>query len=162
MTESSSPMPHPEPVSRRGLIARLVLAATAGVVAFRGTPAAAAPALTPKLRVVYHLADRDKVQFVLGNIGNHFAGVEPSEAEIALVVHGPALMEFQLGKASPDLRRQWAELASLGLKPGACGNTLRAQKLTVDELLPGFAAISEGGVVRLAALQLQGWAYLRP
>jgi intracellular sulfur oxidation DsrE/DsrF family protein len=35
-------------------------------------------------------------------------------------------------------------------------------KLSVADLLEGFAEVPEGGVVRLAALQSQGWIYLRP
>ena len=31
-----------------------------------------------------------------------------------------------------------------------------------EALVPGFTRIDEGGVVRLARLQAQGWAYLRP
>jgi hypothetical protein len=42
-----------------------------------------------KLKVVYHLSDLDKVSFVLGNIQNHFDGVDgPDHVTIALVIHG--------------------------------------------------------------------------
>jgi intracellular sulfur oxidation DsrE/DsrF family protein len=42
-----------------------------------------------------HRACRDKVNFVLGNIENHFDGVGgPEHVTIALVVHGQALRAF--------------------------------------------------------------------
>jgi len=44
----------------------------------------------------------------------------------------------------------------------ACGNTLKGMNLKVADLLEGFAEVPEGGVVRLAALQGEGWVYLRP
>ena len=57
-----------------------------------------------KLKVVYHLSDLDKVNFVLGNIQNHFDGVGgPDNVTIALVVHGQALRAFHAASANPDL-----------------------------------------------------------
>ena len=35
-------------------------------------------------------------------------------------------------------------------------------KMTLNDLPPGFAVAEKGGVVLLADLQAQGWAYLRP
>jgi uncharacterized protein len=37
-----------------------------------------------------------------------------------------------------------------------------AMKLTLADLLPGFGLADKGGVVKLAELQGQGYAYLRP
>ena len=146
--------------SRRGLVARLVAASAAGVAAFRVDDAVASDEV-PK--VVYHLADREKVQFVLGNIENHIEGMGgPDKVRLALVVHGPALLAFSSKEANPDLTRRLKSAAKSGVELGACGNTLDAQKLSVADLLPGFVRIEEGGVVRLAQLQAEGWAYLRP
>jgi len=44
----------------------------------------------------------------------------------------------------------------------ACGNTMRAQNVTLKNLLPGFVSAEQGGVVRLAELQAEGYAYRRP
>lgn len=116
-----------------------------------------------KLKVVYHLDDLDKVSFVLGNIGNHFDGVGgPDHVTIALVVHGPALRAFQLASASSDLSRNVGKFAKAGLEMAACGNTMKAQNVTLKDLLPGFVSADHGGVVRLAELQSQGYLYLRP
>ncbi|MDR3475441.1 MAG: DsrE family protein [Devosia sp.] len=150
-------------LSRRNAFTRLAVAASAGALAWRTAEAAAAPAPETVPRVVYHLADADKVGFVLGNIDNHFKGMGGTDrVHIALVVHGPALAAFETVRADGALRAHFAAIAAQGVDLGACGNTLDAQGLTVAELLPGFSRIDEGGVVRLARLQGEGYAYLRP
>ncbi|HVW93208.1 MAG TPA: hypothetical protein VHB74_11445 [Devosia sp.] len=146
-------------LARRFLFGALA-ALPAGLIARR---AEAAVAADPVPKVAYHLADAEKIDFVLGNIENHFAGMGgPDRVHIALVVHGPALLGFEPGRANADRTRRLAALVAKGLDLGACGNTLKAQNLTVGQLLPGFAPVPEGGVVRLARLQAMGYAYLRP
>ena len=145
-------------LSRRGMFARLLSSIAAGT--FVGS-ARADEAIVAK--VAYHLADADKVGFVLGNIANHIEGMGgPDKVHIVLVVHGPALAAFRTDRANADIARRLAEAAGAGVGLAACGNTLDAQKMNVTDLLPGFVRADEGGVVRLAQLQAQGYAYLRP
>ena len=136
--------------------------AFAGLFAAASAPAATdAPAA--KLKVVYHLSDLEKTSFVIGNIQNHLDGVGgPEHVTIALVVHGPALKAFHAAGASPDLARHVGQFSRAGLELAACGNTMRAQNVSLKELLPGFVVADKGGVVRLAELQSQGYLYLRP
>ena len=142
-------------LSRRGLVASL-LAAT-------GASTAQASATTGKLRVVYHLADSDKVGFVLGNMQNHIKGVGgPDKIALALVVHGPALSAFKRADENIAVSDPMATLLKSGVGFHACGNTLNGMKLKLADLLDGFVEVPEGGVVRLAALQAEGWIYLRP
>ncbi len=54
------------------------------------------------------------------------------------------------------------EFAKTGLELNACGNTMQAQKVTLNDLLPGFIEADRGGVVRIAELQSMGYVYLRP
>jgi intracellular sulfur oxidation DsrE/DsrF family protein len=125
--------------------------------------AAAADTAPVKLKVVYHLSDADKVGFVLGNIRNHFEGVGgPDHVTIALVIHGPALRAFHAASANPDISRQVGQFSKGGLELAACGNTMKAQNVTLKDLLPGFVSADKGGVVRIAELQSQGYLYLRP
>ena len=160
MTSKPSSTPPSDRVNRRGLVARLAAAGAAGFTAFRVSGASAADELP---RVVYHLSDKEKVQFVLGNIENHFKGMGgPDKVKIALVANGPALTAFASKDINPDVARRLRKLAEMGLDLGACGNTLDATNLTVADLVAGFTRVDEGGVVRLAKLQAEGWAYLRP
>jgi uncharacterized protein len=147
---------------RRSILSAVFSALGAGLVASRANAAtdAAAPA---RLKVVYHLSDLDKVNFVLGNIQNHFDGVGgPDNVTIALVVHGQALRAFHLASANPDITRRVGQFSRAGLELAACGNTMKSQKITLQDLLPGFVNADRGGVVRIAELQSQGYLYLRP
>lgn len=149
-------------VTRRGVFGRLVAAAAAGAVAFKATDAMAeaAPGVPS---VCYHLSDLDKIAMALGNINNHVEGMGgPDKIHIVLVVNGPALAAFKSSDASPDLAQKLTRVSEQGVELGACGNTLDGTQLTVADLLPGFVRIDEGGVVRLAKLQAEGYAYIRP
>jgi len=113
--------------------------------------------------VVYHLADLEKVGFVLGNIHNHLEGAGgPAAIRIALVVHGRALAAFRADAHDQAVRAAAAQAAKAGVALYACSHTMAAMKLSLSDLMPGFAAAEKGGVVLLADLQAQGWAYLRP
>ena len=153
-------LPPNEPVTRRGLIGRLLAAGAAGAVAFRGEAQAAVPRVPG---VAYHLSDAAKVNFVLGNIANHIEGMGgPDKVSIVLVVHGPALNIFRQSSANPDIARKLSKASAAGVGLEACGNTMKAQELQLADLLPGFVRVDQGGVTRLAQLQAEGYAYLRP
>ncbi|MDA9467223.1 DsrE family protein [Bradyrhizobium sp. CCBAU 53415] len=128
-----------------------------------GAKAATEAGAGHKLKVVYHLSDAEKVSFVLGNIQNHIDGVGgPEHVTIALVIHGPALKAFHAAHANPDISKRVSDFSKDGVELAACGNTMKAQNVTLRELLPGFVSAEKGGVVRLAELQSQGYLYLRP
>jgi intracellular sulfur oxidation DsrE/DsrF family protein len=144
---------------RRSMLWGAVSALGAALAASRAT--AAAPAAN--LKVVYHLNELDKVSFVLGNIQNHFDGVGgPDHVTIALVIHGQALRSFHSASANPDITRRVAQFAKAGVEIAVCGNTMKSQKVELKDLLPGFVSVDQGGVVRIAELQSQGYLYLRP
>lgn len=149
---------------RRGLLSA-ALASISAALALGATRASAEARSAPpdKRKVVYHLADLDKVAFVLGNIQNHFDGMGgPDRVTIALVIHGPALKAFHAASVSPDVKQRVAKYAGVGVQLAACAKTMAAQEITLKDLLPGFVAADEGGVVRIAELQSQGYVYLRP
>ncbi|GLR85051.1 DsrE family protein [Bradyrhizobium iriomotense] len=140
-------------------------AASALGAAFAAARAKATTEPTPadRLKVVYHLSDAEKVNFVLGNIQNHIDGVGgPEHVTIALVIHGPALKAFHRTRANPDVSKRVGDFSKDGVELAACGNTMKAQNITLKDLLPGFVSAEKGGVVRLAELQSQGYLYLRP
>ena len=147
---------------RRNILWGAISAFGAALFASRaGAAAEAAP--SPKLKVVYHLNDLDKVSFVLGNIQNHFDGVGgPDHVTIALVVHGQALRAFHSTAANPDISKRVGQFSKAGLELAACGNTMKSQNVALKDLLPGFIVDERGGVVRIAELQSRGYLYLRP
>jgi len=116
-----------------------------------------------KMQVVYHVADADKVNFALNNMRNHIKGVGgPQNVELVLVVHGPGLKRFHDIEATDKLRKMVSGLQDEGVQFNACGNTMRAQGVQTDELIPGMIRVDQGGVVRIAELQQQGYLYIRP
>jgi uncharacterized protein len=144
-------------------IFKSALAIGAGVFAARAASPARAETATDVPRVVYHLADLEKVAFVLGNIRNHIAGMGgPDKVKIALVVHGPALKAFRANSPNIAVKSDAGGARGAGVELHACRRTMDAEKLTLGDLLPGFVVAEQGAVVKLAELQAQGWAYLRP
>lgn len=116
-----------------------------------------------KLKVVYHVADEEKVGFALANIRNHIEGVGgPENIEIVLVAHGPAVKGFGALEALEGVRAGVAKLKDQGVQFQACANTLKVFDMTGDDLLPGFTIAEAGGVTRIAELQSQGYLYIRP
>ncbi len=147
-------------MQRRSML-RASLAGLFGAFAVR--QASAATETPAQQRVVYHLADADRVVFVLGNLQNHVDGVGgPGKADIRLVVHGPALRAFHALAAQDHTVAMMTKLVDAGVGFDACANTMKAQGVKLDDLTPGFVVAEKGGVVRLAELQQQGFAYLRP
>ena len=116
-----------------------------------------------KLKVVYHVSEAGKVPFVLNNMRNHIKGVGgPENVELVLVAHGPALKRFHEMEADEKVSGMFSELKEEGVRFDACGNTMRAFSYKLEDLLPGFICADEGGVVRIATLQSQGYLYIRP
>jgi intracellular sulfur oxidation DsrE/DsrF family protein len=153
-------MPHAGEFSmlRRDMFRAILAGAGAGAASSKASARAASP---DKSKVAYHLSDVEKVAFVLGNIKNHYDGTQGA-VEIALVVHGPALAAFKIKGASAAVASRFEGLVQRGLTAHACANTMNGMDITLDDLLAGFYSADAGGVVKLAELQGQGYAYLRP
>ena len=148
---------------RRNMLRAAVSAFGAAFAASRASAAAEAPP-PGKLKVVYHLTDLEKVNFVIGNIQNHLDGVGgPENVTISLVIHGQALRAFHSASVCQSGSHP-AGRAVLQGRPQT--RRLRqhheSQNVSLKDLLPGFVSAEKGGVVRLAELQSQGYLYLRP
>jgi intracellular sulfur oxidation DsrE/DsrF family protein len=150
-------------VSRRSLLFRL-FPGLAGGAATAAMPAVAAASTVDSVqKVVYHLSEPTRINFVMGNIRNHIAGKGgPDKIRIVLVIHGPALEAFVRTKSTPDMKLQIKGRADDGVSFVACGNTVKAMNIAVPDLPDGFDIAEEGGVTRIADLQAEGYLYLRP
>jgi uncharacterized protein len=150
-------------MQRRNLLQLACAIMPISLVATRAEAAALQTAMPDVAKVVYHLDDLDKIDMAFGNIKNHYAGMGgPDKVTIALVVLGPALKAFHTDKASSDVTQRTDDMKKNGLALNACINTMKAQEVTLKNLLPGFAVADKGGVVKLAELQAQGYVYIRP
>lgn len=138
---------------KRLVTASLLLLSSIAVTAIAGD----------KINVVYHVSEAEKVPFVLNNMQNHIDGVGGAEnIDLVLVVHGPAINALTDIEATDRVRKAVASLKEQGAELDMCGNTLKGFGLSLDELLPGFVEVSQGGVTRIGELQSQGYAYIRP
>jgi intracellular sulfur oxidation DsrE/DsrF family protein len=139
-----------------GLLALRTTASTGAEAA-----AAAAPQGVP--RVAYHLADIEKAEFVIVSIRHHFEGMGGQDkVKIVLVVHGNALWAFRAETPNFKLKQNVHDMLDAGLELHACAHTMDRMRLRLEDLVPGFAVAEKGGVVKLAELQGEGFAYLRP
>jgi hypothetical protein len=59
---------------RRSILWGVVLALGGALAGSRARAGSEAPSPSVRLKVVYHLRDPEKVNFVLGNVQNHFDG----------------------------------------------------------------------------------------
>lgn len=150
-------------LSRRFFLSRLFPGLAGGAAAAAMPAAASAAARDAVQKVVYHLSEPTRVNFVMGNIKNHIAGKGgPDKVRIVLVIHGPALEAFAASKSSPDMKLQIEGRAKDGVSFVACGNTMKAQKLAISDMPRRFEIAEEGGVTRIADLQAEGYTYIRP
>jgi intracellular sulfur oxidation DsrE/DsrF family protein len=80
------------------------------------------------------------------------------DAEVEIVAYGPGIGMLVAG--SPTEARV-TQAVKAGVKVVACQNTMRAKKLTPDQMNSAIGYVPSG-VVELMAKQQMGWSYVRP
>jgi uncharacterized protein len=113
-------------------------------------------------RVVMHMNSSDeRVQHkALNNIRNLYQEVGRERLQVEVVAHGDGIS--LLTKATTDFREELARLkAEFGVQYTACSNTMKAVKLTRDDLIEEVGD-TVPAMVRLMERQEQGWAYIKP
>ena len=80
------------------------------------------------------------------------------KVEIAIVACDPGTGMLKLD--SPTASRV-ADRMKANVRAVACKNTMRAQKITKDDMLPVNSYLP-AGVTEIMKKQGEGWAYLRP
>ena len=110
--------------------------------------------------IVIQVSDNDpaKWNLALNNAKNLQDDVGAANVEIEIVAYGPGIGMLKL--ESPTGSRI-ADAAKAGVRISACENTMRAQKLTKDDMLAGISYVP-AGVTEIMKKQHEGWAYLRP
>lgn len=111
-------------------------------------------------KVVFQVSvgDTQGWNLVLNNVKNvkQELGAENVDAEI--VAYGPGIAMLKID--SPVANRI-GEVQATGVKVVACENTMKAQKLTKDDMLSSIGYVP-AGVVELMKKQKAGYAYIRP
>jgi len=111
-------------------------------------------------KVVMQVSDAEpaKWNLALNNARNLQADLGRDNVEIEIVAYGPGLGML---KADSVVGNRVDEALGTGVTIVACENTMAAQKVKRDDMLPKIGYV-KAGVVELMQKQQQGWAYLRP
>ncbi|GAC1525443.1 MAG: hypothetical protein NVS2B4_01430 [Ramlibacter sp.] len=140
-----------------GTVPAAVLFTFAGTWASR-THAQTASAKPNRLLLQVSDGEPQKWSLALNNAANVQAEFGAGEVEVEVVAYGPGIGMLRGGS-------QVAERVAAALKSGvhvvACENTMRGQKLTAVDMLPGIGYVPSG-VGELLKKQQKGWAYIRP
>jgi len=118
-----------------------------------------------KQKVVYHVNYKDtkRQKAALRNIQNHINAVGKDNLDLRVVMHGGGFTMLQTANTDLELQNKIIKLKEQGVKMQMCANTIRGKKLDKKKLF-GLkdSDIVPSGVAEIAALQAQGFAYVRP
>ena len=114
----------------------------------------------PAYHVVFAVTVGDQHTWneVFGNFHNIQRALGPKNVAIEMVVYGDAIPML---RDDSLVANKVAEALADGVKIVACENTMKAQNLTRNDMLPDIGYV-EAGIVELIKLQAAGWAYIRP
>ena len=114
-------------------------------------------------KVVYHIADTaSQALGGLRNVGNHL-DTDPT-AQITVVTHAQGvdfLMRDAKDRNGNPYEVAVQQLAKRGVRFEVCEITLKNRSLKKEQFIEE-AQYTPSGVVRLAKLQKEGYAYIRP
>lgn len=144
---------------------KLVAIAVAAMVAMGFSMSPAIAGGYDKQKVVYHVNYKDlkRQKGAMRNIQNHINAVGKDKLDIRVVMHGGGFTMLQAANQDLDLQNRLISLKEQGVKMQLCANTIRGKKLDKKKLF-GLkdSDIVPSGVAEIAALQDQGFSYIRP
>jgi len=116
--------------------------------------------VSKKEKVILQVSDSDPVKWnlALNNMKNVQDALGKDKVDIELVVYGPGIGML---KAESTTGNRVNDAVAEGVKVVACEVTMKAQKLTKDDMLASIGYVP-GGVIELMKKQKQGYAYIRP
>ena len=143
------------------LLAAIAATACLALPAAHAADDVARPAATKQQnRLVLQVSDEEakKWNTVLNNAHNVQVELGKDKVEIEIVAYGPGIGML---KADSLVANRIEEAMADGIRFVACGNTMKAQKLTKDDMIDKID-YAPAGIVRLMQRQQQGWIYIRP
>ena len=127
-----------------------------GALALPTTAAAMNPLVTPK--VVFQVSDSDPAKWNLALNNAKNVQKDLKGAKIEIVAYGPGIGML---KADSEVANRISEAVDSGMTVVACGNTMKGQKLTKEDMNPKIGYV-QAGVVELMDRQMEGYTYIRP
>ncbi|HTD04197.1 DsrE family protein [Undibacterium sp.] len=144
------------------LLAALFL--SCGLVSLPGTAATSGPAagaaVAARTRVVFQVSDNDQAKWnlTLNNVKNIQTALGADNVDIEIVAYGPGISML---KFDTPVGNRIQDAVKSKVKVAACENTMEAQKLHKEDMVPAISYVP-AGVVEIIKLQQQGYAYIRP
>ena len=135
-----------------GLMLVTSLSGASGALA-AGTPAA-------PYRVVFAVTADDQHIWneVFGNFHNIQNALGAKNVAIEMIVYSDAIAML---RDDSLVYNKVEEALSEGVKIVACENTMKAQNISRNQMLPNIGYV-KAGIVELIKLQAAGWAYVKP
>ena len=111
-------------------------------------------------KLVLQVSDADpaKWNLALNNARNVWTDLGRDQVAIEIVAYGPGINMLKMDSV---VGSRVAEAMAAGMSVVACGNTMKNQKLTREDMLPNLGYV-EAGVVQIMKRQREGFAYVRP
>jgi intracellular sulfur oxidation DsrE/DsrF family protein len=111
-------------------------------------------------KVIFQVSDNDpaKWNLTLNNVRNVQNDLGEDKVVAEIVAYGPGIGML---KGDSPVAKRVAEALGKNVKVVACENTMKAMKLTYDDMLPKIGYVP-AGVVELIQKQGEGYAYIRP
>ncbi len=119
-----------------------------------------APAGKPKYRLVLHVSENNPQQWAtaLNNALMFQKNLGAENTQIEVVANGPGL---NMLKAESKAAGAVAGALDRNIDVVACGETMKAMKLTEADLIGGVRVVP-GGLIEIVNRQMEGWSYVRP
>ena len=126
--------------------------------ALQGCNSTKAPAPKEKLVVQVSEADPAKWNLALNNVKNVQQAFGADKVEVEIVVYGPGIGML---KADSSVANRIEDAKKSNVAIVACENTMKANKLTKEDMLPNTSYVT-AGAVEIMKKQKEGYSYLRP
>lgn len=126
-----------------------------------GVQAADVPASqTGMEKIVFQVSEANPKTWnlALNNAKNVQQELGAKNVDVEIVVYGPGIGMLKFDSA---VANRIDEAVEAGVKVVACENTMKAQKLSKDDMLASVGFVP-AGVVELMKKQKEGYAYIRP
>jgi intracellular sulfur oxidation DsrE/DsrF family protein len=130
-----------------------------GLIACLAVPLSAHAGGKPGVVIQMSENDPAKWNLALNNARNLITAMGGADkVDVEIVAYGPGLGML---KEDSAVGERLGGVLSEGVKLSACGNTMRAQKVSETDLHMGVQVVS-AGVMEIMQRQQSGWAYIRP
>jgi intracellular sulfur oxidation DsrE/DsrF family protein len=144
----------------RTAVGVLAVAAMALVPLARAAAQSAVGPTSARQKVIFHVGDADPVKWTVAfnNVFNVRKDLGPANVDIEVVAINAGIGMLKLDSTESG---RIVEAIKAGVNVVACENSMRGQKVTREDLLPGIGYVP-AGVVELMQRQREGYAYIRP